>query len=168
MFHSFFNSLVRSKYLSFFSLYFRFVLWSAGTAKSTILQIFCYYYYYYYYYFIPCIVFHISVNWCFLTGIWLTISFLKSAGLFSVFRLILIMLTPRWSPLVLIVLTFQVHLPIIWGLFQVNQAQLVTHSPLSFIFLKFFSNILVLISLFAFLYFYFVVHPKGKVHYSVE
>ena len=74
MFHSFFNSLARSRYLSFFSLSFRFILWSAGTAKSTILQIFffcwlswslvfwpglsdpfvCYspilYYYYYYYY----------------------------------------------------------------------------------------------------------------------
>ena len=39
MFHSFFNSLARSKYLSFFSLSFRFILWSARTAKSTILQI---------------------------------------------------------------------------------------------------------------------------------
>ena len=39
MFHSFFNSLARSKYLSFFLLSFRFILWSAGTAKSTILQI---------------------------------------------------------------------------------------------------------------------------------
>ena len=39
MFHSFFNSLARSRYLSFFSPSFRFILWSAGTAKSTILQI---------------------------------------------------------------------------------------------------------------------------------
>ena len=39
MFHGFFNSLARSKYLSFFSLSFKFILWSAGTAKSTILQI---------------------------------------------------------------------------------------------------------------------------------
>ena len=39
MFHSFFISLARSRYLSFFSLSFRFILWSAGTAKSTILQI---------------------------------------------------------------------------------------------------------------------------------
>ena len=70
-FHSFFNSQARSRYLSFFSLSFRFILWSAGTAKSTILQILFvfvdyykvwssgrdwvirlyYYYYYYYYYF---------------------------------------------------------------------------------------------------------------------
>ena len=39
MFHSFFNSLARSRYLSFFSVSFRLILWSAGTAKSTILQI---------------------------------------------------------------------------------------------------------------------------------
>ena len=39
MFHSFFNSLAMSRYLSFFSLSFRLILWSAGTAKSTILQI---------------------------------------------------------------------------------------------------------------------------------
>ena len=39
LFHSFFNSLARSRYLSFFSISFRFILWSTGTAKSTILQI---------------------------------------------------------------------------------------------------------------------------------
>ena len=38
MFHSFFNSLARSRYLSFFLHSFRFILWSAGTAKLTILQ----------------------------------------------------------------------------------------------------------------------------------
>ena len=55
MFHSFFISLARSRYLSFFSLSFRFILWSAGTARPTILQILVflliYYYYYYYYYY---------------------------------------------------------------------------------------------------------------------
>ena len=40
MFHSFFNSLARSRYLSFFAYYFRFILWSARTAKSTIFHIF--------------------------------------------------------------------------------------------------------------------------------
>ena len=40
MFHSLFNSLARSRYLSLFSHSFSFILWSAGTAKSTILQIF--------------------------------------------------------------------------------------------------------------------------------
>ena len=39
MFHSFFNPLARSRYLSFFLHSFSFILWSAGTAKSTILQI---------------------------------------------------------------------------------------------------------------------------------
>ena len=39
MFHSFFNSLTRSRYLSSFSHYFSFILLSAGTAKSTILQV---------------------------------------------------------------------------------------------------------------------------------
>ena len=38
-FHSFFNFLPRSRYLFFFSLSFSFILWSAGTAKSTILQV---------------------------------------------------------------------------------------------------------------------------------
>ena len=45
MFHSFFNSLARSRYLSFFSLSFRFILWSAGTAKSTILQILSFFFF---------------------------------------------------------------------------------------------------------------------------
>ena len=42
MFHSFFNSLARSRYLSLFSHSFSFILWSAETAKSTILQILCF------------------------------------------------------------------------------------------------------------------------------
>ena len=39
MFHSFFNFLARSRYLSLLSHSFSFILWSAGTAKSTIFQI---------------------------------------------------------------------------------------------------------------------------------
>ena len=39
MFHSFFNSLARSRYLSFFSHSFSFILWLAATEKLTILQI---------------------------------------------------------------------------------------------------------------------------------
>ena len=49
MFHSFFNSLARSRYLSFFSLSFRFILWSAETAKSTILQILFFFFFVDYY-----------------------------------------------------------------------------------------------------------------------
>ena len=39
MFHSFFNSLVRSRYLSFFLFAFNFTLWSGRKSKSTILQV---------------------------------------------------------------------------------------------------------------------------------
>ena len=35
----FFNSLARSRYLSFFSYSFSFILWSTRTAKSTIVQV---------------------------------------------------------------------------------------------------------------------------------
>ena len=44
MFHIVFNSLARSRYLSLFSHSFSFNLWSAGTAKSTILQIFFFFF----------------------------------------------------------------------------------------------------------------------------
>ena len=39
MFHGLFNSQARSWHLSFFSHSLSFILWSAGTAKSTILQV---------------------------------------------------------------------------------------------------------------------------------
>ena len=48
MFHSFFNSLARSRYLSFFSLPFRFILWSPRTAYYYYYYYCCYYYYNYY------------------------------------------------------------------------------------------------------------------------
>ena len=38
MFHGFFSSLTRSRYLSIFSLSFIFTKWSTGTAKSTIIS----------------------------------------------------------------------------------------------------------------------------------
>ena len=46
---------------------------------------FAYYYYYYYYCFTLLRVFHISLSWWFLTGVWVTENLLKSPGLFSVF-----------------------------------------------------------------------------------
>ena len=52
MFYSFFNSLARSRYLSFFSHSFSYILWSAGTAKSTILQVLFFFINYYYYYYL--------------------------------------------------------------------------------------------------------------------
>ena len=53
MFHSlffFFNSQARSRYLSFFSHYFSFILWSAGTAKSTIFHILFFFFFFFDYY----------------------------------------------------------------------------------------------------------------------
>ena len=47
MFHSFFNFLARSRYLSFFSHSFSFILWSASTENSPILQIYIFFNYYY-------------------------------------------------------------------------------------------------------------------------
>ena len=46
MFYNFFNSLARSRYLSFFSLSFNCTLWSAETAKSTILENFLFVYFF--------------------------------------------------------------------------------------------------------------------------
>ena len=43
MFHSFFNSLATSRY-TFFSHSFSFILWSARTEKSTILQVFFFFF----------------------------------------------------------------------------------------------------------------------------
>ena len=87
MFHSFFNSLVRSRYLSFFSHSFRFILWSTGTAKSTILQILFFIiirsgllvgirWSVYYYYYLR--VLHTSFSKWFSTGVWVTTSLLSS------------------------------------------------------------------------------------------
>ena len=79
MFHSFFNSLARSRYLSFFSLSFRFILWSARTAMSTILQILIF--------FVDLLirVFHISVSWRSFTGVWMT-ALLSSSLLLLLFE----------------------------------------------------------------------------------
>ena len=44
MFHSFFSSLARSRYLSFFSHSFSLYQWQAGTVKSTILKILFFFY----------------------------------------------------------------------------------------------------------------------------
>ena len=45
MFHIFFYYLARSRYLSFFSHFFSFILWSPGRAKSTILQVFFFFFF---------------------------------------------------------------------------------------------------------------------------
>ena len=99
MFHSFFHPLARSRYLSFFSHSFSFILWSAGTAKSTIFQFLCFCWLLLGLFVLPSLVirvlwlllfyllrvFHISVSWWFSADVWVTASLLKSSGLFSVF-----------------------------------------------------------------------------------
>ena len=52
MLHSFFSSLAWSRYLTFFSLSFRFILWSAGTAKSTILQLLVFFFFVLFFFFV--------------------------------------------------------------------------------------------------------------------
>ena len=49
MFHSFFNTLARSRYLSFFSHSFSFILWSAETAKLTISLVLFFFFFVDYY-----------------------------------------------------------------------------------------------------------------------
>ena len=87
VFHSFFKSLARSMYLSFFSHSFSFILWSARTLLLLLLLLL----------FTPLEfftsvladgsllllllfrVFHISVSWWFFTGVWVTASLHKSS-----------------------------------------------------------------------------------------
>ena len=45
----FFNFLTRSRYLSLFSHPFNFTLWSAGTAKSTILQVLSFFFFFFFF-----------------------------------------------------------------------------------------------------------------------
>ena len=51
VFPSFFYSLARSRYLFFF-FSFSFILWSAGTAKSTILQILFFFFFFFFFFFL--------------------------------------------------------------------------------------------------------------------
>ena len=48
MFQFFFSSLARSRYISLFSHSFSFILLSAGTAKSTILQIILFFFFFFF------------------------------------------------------------------------------------------------------------------------
>ena len=100
-FHCFSNSLARSRYLSLPSHSFSFILWSAGTAKSTILQI---------YYFLLIIIrsgllaeFRWSVyitkshrSWC--------VSFSRTSAGFCIYHLLVwsnlnFLLISQWIPL---------------------------------------------------------------------
>ena len=178
MFHSFFSSIARSRYLSFFSLSFRFILLSAGTAKSTILQIL----------FLLLIimmsallagirrsvllslllsfyslsVFRISVSrWSF-TWLWMTINLLMSPGLFSLFWTISIMQYFEWSPLVLISKSSSPFINLLVTIKRTNDNRYnrYFHIPQFF---QFPNKVQVLIILFACFQFYSVVSRGGKV-----
>ena len=88
MFYSFFNSLARFRYLSFFSLSFNFTLWSVGRAKSTIRQVL---FFIYSLLLLLLLLFQFlwvflnSISWWFFTGVWVTASLLRFLGLFSIF-----------------------------------------------------------------------------------
>ena len=82
VFHSFFNSIARSRYLSFFAYSFRFIL---GTDRTVLLLLLSLFY--------SLEFFHISVIWWFFTGVWVTASLLRSPGLVSGFWLFSAMLS---------------------------------------------------------------------------
>ena len=89
MFQRFFNSQARSRYLSFFSHSFSFILWSAGTAKSTILQVLFFLLIVIRSGIIIIIIYSIEFFTSSLVDglslFWMTASLLKSPGFFSVF-----------------------------------------------------------------------------------
>ena len=57
-FHSFFSSLARSMYLSFFSLSFNFTLWLFETAESTIRQVLFLFFFFFFFFFYLFILFY--------------------------------------------------------------------------------------------------------------
>ena len=77
MFHSVFNSLERSRSL-FFSHSFSFIMWPAGTAKSTILKILFFFVDYYKVWSSSQVLSFTPLE--FFTGVWVTASLLKSPG----------------------------------------------------------------------------------------
>ena len=90
IFHCFFSSLERSRYFYIFSLSFIFTLLSAGRTSNT-WQVFFFLINRTQYIIIIIIIvllasfFHISINWWSFTGIWVTVNFLKPAGLYWIF-----------------------------------------------------------------------------------
>ena len=101
----------------------------------------------------------ISLLWEFSTPTWMTVSFLKSLGLFSVFWSVFAVLTFGWSPLALLFPSLTDPLPILWWLYRVHLLQLLLLSLLcSLVFsvpklFQFPSKVQVFISLFAFFQF---------------
>ena len=72
--------------------------------------------------------FHISISWWSINRVWVIGSLLKSPGLFSVFWLILTVLTFGWSPLFLLFPILPVPVSILWWLYRAHRLQLVSPS----------------------------------------
>ena len=98
MFHSFFNSLAKSRHLSFFSLSFNFTLWSAETSNSTIPQFLLFFFVDYYKVWLSgqdkvMIIIIIIITICkFFTLVFtedsVTTTLLRSPGIFKVFLIL--------------------------------------------------------------------------------
>ena len=137
IFHSFFNSLTMSRYLAFFSHSFSLILWSAGTAKSTVLQILFFVLiilrsgllgeikWFVCLSFTPLEFFTSTLGWWSLTGDRVTESFLNSQGRFSVFWPFSIKLSFRWSSLGRQLPCPPVLFIILWWLYQKHLSRLV-------------------------------------------
>ena len=98
MFHRFFNSLARSRLLL--------LLLFSNSFES----------------------FPTNVSWWSSPGVWVTVSLLKSPGLFSIVCPILIMQSLGWSLLVLLFSNPLVPVPILWWLYWAYQQRLVSTS----------------------------------------
>ena len=112
---------------------------------------------YHYYYFTFLRIFPTSICWWFLTGFWMTASFLKSPGLFSVFLSISTILNFGWSP--------HFKSSSTNPLVTVPRVPITISYTVTFIFRSFFfsipSKVQVLLFLFVFFQFYSVVYQNS-------
>ena len=113
-------------------------------------------------------IFHTCISWSFPTEVRVTASLLKSPGLFSVWRPILIIPSFGCSPLVLFYPYPPVSLSILWLLYQAHQLQLVSPSfSCSIVFFQISCKVKLLIILSTFFQFYPVIRWNDEIHYSV-
>ena len=103
-----------------------------------------------------------SVSWWFTTEVWVTENLLKSPGLFSEFWPISIMLSFKWSPLVLLFPIPLVPVTILWWLYRGQQLQLVSLPRSCSIAFQLSSKVLVLIAFFFALLCFLSVLPCGQ------
>ena len=96
-----------------------------------------------------------------------SLSDINSVGLFSIFRLILVILSFSWFPIVLLFPILPVSLRIFRWLYRVLRLQVILPSFLCFlVFFQFSHKVQVPIFLFVFFEFYSLVSQEDKVYYS--